>query len=170
MDLNHIIANLSKNSAIFEQLLSGLTEAEFMWKDKTDRWCLLEICCHLSDEEKEDFRARILHVLETPESEMPSIDPPSWVKNRKYIEQNFAEVLLEFLKERKESIALLQSLESADWNNAYQHPKFGAMTAKMFLCNWLAHDYLHIKQILKIKFDYLKKTADEDLSYAGDWV
>ncbi len=43
------------------------------------------------------------------------------------------------------------------------------MTAKMFLSNWLAHDYLHIRQITKLKYDYLKQLTNEDLNYAGNW-
>jgi hypothetical protein len=43
------------------------------------------------------------------------------------------------------------------------------MTAMLFLSNWLAHDYLHIRQIIKLKFDYLEKMTGEGLSYAGDW-
>jgi hypothetical protein len=39
----------------------------------------------------------------------------------------------------------------------------------MFLHNWLAHDYLHIRQIIRIKYDYLKKTSGEILLYAGEW-
>ena len=39
----------------------------------------------------------------------------------------------------------------------------------MMLTNWLAHDYLHIRQIIKLKFDFLKDQSDEHLSYAGEW-
>jgi len=43
------------------------------------------------------------------------------------------------------------------------------MTASMFFSNWLAHDYLHIRQITRLKYDYLKQLTNEDLSYAGTW-
>ncbi|MBT8210267.1 MAG: DinB family protein, partial [Eudoraea sp.] len=86
-----------------------------------------------------------------------------------YMRQDFAEKLEAFLKERKQSITWLESLKAPKWENAYDHPKLGPMTARMFLTNWLAHDYFHIRQIIKIKFGYLQQQTREDLSYAGDW-
>ena len=38
-----------------------------------------------------------------------------------------------------------------------------------FSPNWLAHDYLHIRQIIRLKFAYLQQLSKEDLSYAGNW-
>jgi uncharacterized protein YutE (UPF0331/DUF86 family) len=43
------------------------------------------------------------------------------------------------------------------------------LSAKMIFKNWLAHDYLHIRQIIRLKFEYLKGFTGENLSYAGDW-
>ena len=63
----------------------------------------------------------------------------------------------------------LMNLDNPQWDNYYEHPKFGKMSAKLFFTNWLAHDYLHIRQILKLKFDYLKFISKEDLNYAGNW-
>jgi hypothetical protein len=33
----------------------------------------------------------------------------------------------------------------------------------------MAHDLLHIRQITKLKYDYLKYLSGQGLSYAGDW-
>lgn len=169
--MNHaaITQELSRNGDVFKQLLTDIRKEEYLWKSDAERWCLLEIVCHLYDEEREDFRARTKHVLDTPKAPLPSINPPVWVQERHYIKQNFDDVLNRFLEERKQSVLWLQSLESPQWNNAFDHPKFGEMSAKMFLSNWLAHDYLHIRQILKLKFDYLKAQTEETLTYAGEW-
>ena len=83
--------------------------------------------------------------------------------------QDYSKKLNEFLEERDQSVNWLRSLVNPKWDNAYEHPKFGKMTAKMFLANWLAHDYLHIRQILNVKFEYLKKDSGETLIYAGGW-
>jgi hypothetical protein len=107
--------------------------------------------------------------LETPENELPSIDPAGWVKQRNYAHQNYQAVLNHFLEERVNSVNWLLSLSDPPWQNKYLHPKFGAMSAKMFFCNWLAHDHLHIRQIVKLRHDYLKHISGESLNYAGDW-
>lgn len=164
-----IIKELSRNQNVFRDLLSGLTADEFRWKQSDEKWCLLEIVCHLYDEEREDFRARVKHTLETPHEPMPPIDPQGWVKERKYLDQDYDAMLAKFLTEREKSIQWLNALLDPKWENAYTHPKFGKMTAKMFLSNWLAHDYLHVRQILKLKFDLLAEITGEPLSYAGAW-
>jgi hypothetical protein len=170
MNYKPITQELSKNINVFKGLLSGLTEEEYVWKPNPNKWCMLEIICHLYDEEREDFRTRTKLVLETPEEALPPIDPTGWVQERRYMEQNFDDKLNAFLKEREQSIDWLQSLQSPNWDNAYNHPKFGPMTAKMFLSNWLAHDYLHIRQITRLKYDHLGTITGENLNYAGSWI
>ena len=166
---NQIAQDLARNAEVFKSLFTGLSVEEYTWKPEENKWCLLEIICHLYDEEREDFRARAKHTLETPDDQMPSIDPEGWVKSRAYIDKDFNDILERFLAERETSIAWLKGLENPNWENTYQHEKFGALSAKMFVTNWVAHDYLHIRQILKLKYGYLKETTGEKLLYAGPW-
>ena len=165
----YIISSLEKNSSVFKSLFSNLSEDEIRFRQSPEKWCLLEAACHLYDEEREDFRARVKSTLENPSAEWIKINPPEWVTERKYMEQNFEERVLAFLAERKNSIAWLRSLENPNWENAYIHPKVGAVRASLLLSNWLAHDYLHIRQITKLKYDYLKSICGEKLDYAGEW-
>ncbi len=169
MDYNEIIQKLTLNKYTYYSLLRNVTEQEYSWRPTPNQWNLLEILCHLYDEEREDFRARTKHVIETPENPLPSIDPENWVHQRAYSKQDYSDKLKKFIEERENSIQWLQSLESPKWDNDYKHPKFGSMTAKMFFVNWLAHDFLHIRQILKLNFEYLKHISDENLDYAGEW-
>jgi len=169
MNTNYIISELQKNKFVFSALLKNLDSNLILWKSTPQRWCLLEIVCHLLDEECEDFRARLQSTLENPGNEFIPIDPVGWVSSRKYMEREFNAELTEFLDERDNSINFLQELKEPKWDNFYHHPKFGNMTAKLFFTNWLAHDYLHIRQIIKLKFDYLHEITDENLNYAGNW-
>ena len=169
MDYTHITHELARNRDTFKNLLFGLPNEVYLWKPQPDKWCLLEILCHLIDEECEDFRARVKHTLETPTAPMPPFDPVGLVMARQYLQQDYDVQLRRFLAEREQSVQWLQSLASPNWDNAYLHPKLGPMTAKLFLTNWLAHDYLHLRQITRMKFDYLKIISGEDLTYAGNW-
>lgn len=169
--MNHtkIIQELDRNQHVFKALLSDTLEEVRLWKPKPEKWCLLEIICHLYDEEREDFRYRTRHTLETPDKPAPPIDPETWVTQRQYMQRDFSDMLDKFLAERTASVQWLKSLSQPAWNNIYQHPELGAISAKMFLSNWLAHDYLHIRQIINLKFKYLQHYSNENLSYAGDW-
>ena len=169
MNEKYIIKELEQNCDIFKYLLYNIPKEKYFWKQNEKKWCLLEIICHLHDEECEDFRARVKYVLELPSEPPAPINPVGWVKERKYIEQDYNTMLTKFLNERKKSIAWLNQLNSPKWNNVYAHPELGELTAKMFLTNWLAHDYIHIRQIIKLKYDYLKQITNKNLDYAGEW-
>ncbi len=165
----YITNDLERNRYVFDQLLSGIQRQQYLWKPLQEKWCLLEVLCHLYDEEREDFRARLQHVLEQPQHPLPSIDPQGWVTSRQYKEQDSDGMLKKFSAERMHSVEWLKSLTNPAWDDEHQHPKFGAMSGKLFLTNWLAHDYHHIRQITELKHDYLKAQSGESLSYAGDW-
>lgn len=169
MDANRIISELAGNKKIFSALLENIAPEIYTWKQNPGKWNLLEIVCHLLDEEREDFGARVKSTLEDPKRALNPIDPQGWVISRKYSERDYNETLNAFLDERKKSVKYLKELKSPNWYNECDHPARGPMTAGKFLTNWLAHDYLHVRQIIKVKYDYLAQSGGEDLSYAGKW-
>lgn len=167
---SRIIAHLIANWQVFEALLTDVSEEEARWKPDDSQWNILQILCHLVDEEKEDFRTRVKHVLETPDQPIPPIDPQVWVMDRNYADQDFTLKLREFLEERAQSVVWLNGLENPAWENEYHHPKLGSQTTSHYLANWLAHDYLHIRQINRMKYLFLQaQLSDESLEYAGNW-
>lgn len=169
MEPQDIFTALENNGAVFQALLSNKTPQEYLWKPAPDKWSLLEVVCHLYDEEREDFRARVKHTLETPDNPLPPIDPEGWVAARKYAEQDYHKMLEQFLTERKQSVAWLKGLPDPNWANAFQHARFGPLSARLFLDNWLAHDYLHMRQIDRIQYQYLTAHSSVDMRYAGEW-
>ncbi|GAB1856807.1 DinB family protein [Flavobacteriaceae bacterium MHTCC 0001] len=170
MGVNDVIIQLGQNKAVFEQLLEGVSKADYLWRPKPEKWCLLEIVCHLLDEEIYDFKARVKHALEYPQKELVPIDPEGWVVSRGYISKNYNDTLLQFLNEREASITWLKEQQyHAKWSNALHHPELEVLSAELFLRNWLVHDYLHLRQILRYKFALLQQSSTIDLSYAGNW-
>lgn len=163
------ILGLEQNMHAIASLLSGLSENEQLHRPEARKWNLLEIICHLYDEEREDFRARIRYILENESGGFVPINPVQWVEARKYAEQDFDRVLNLWKSERMASVEWLNTTKNSNWEQAYMHPKLGNMTASMLLQNWLAHDFLHIRQILKNRYTWLSKNTGEDLSYAGNW-
>lgn len=164
-----IIEELSRNREVFRSLLSGKNPDEYFWRPSPDKWNLLEIVCHLHDEEVEDFKARVKHTLANNQNSPKPIDPEGWVKQRNYMGKDYESVLADFLMEREKSVEWLKGLADPRWENFYLHPKLGPLSAGFFLSNWLAHDYLHIRQINRYNYLFLKGSTDVNLSYAGDW-
>ena len=169
IDTDYIITHLEKNKKIFQSLLSDAIFDLQQWRPQENNWNQHEIVCHLLDEEQFDFRARIQHTLEIPGEPMPSINPVEWVKEKNYAIWNYEHTLENFLEERNKSIFYLRSLKGVDWEIVHHHPALGAVTAESFLYNWLAHDYLHIRQINKNQYLFFKENSGIDLNYAGKW-
>lgn len=130
---------------------------------------MLEVACHLLDEEVEDFRARVHHILTTPNLPLQPISPHKWPAERNYYQKDFDATVKRFLAERQKSVDWLSSLKGANWQQTVDHPEVGPRSAKKFLVNWLAHDYHHIRQINGIHHAYLKFSSGDDLTYAGKW-
>jgi hypothetical protein len=166
---HELIASLLANRGVFEQLFKGVPERQQSWRPDENTWCLLEVLCHLYDEEREDFRHRTRLALYQGEGEVPEINPVAWVSERAYMQQDYHKVLTNFLTEREKSVKWLGNLERPDWTATFMHPKFGAMSAERMLANWLAHDYHHIRQVNQLKYLYLRHSSGQDLTYAGKW-
>ena len=164
-----IIFELRRNRLVFENLLEGTPLEIQKWKPSPEKWCLLEIICHLLDEEVEDFRTRVEHVLQTPDLPLKPFDQLAWPIERSYLSQDFNNVLTKFLKERDASVTWLASLQKPNWDNEIIHPNLGKISARSFLANWVAHDYHHFRQINAIKRDWLQFKSGDDLTYAGNW-
>ena len=169
MLVDQIVQRLEDNAAVFKSLLEPVPESQYRWKPSPEKWCLLEVICHLYDEEREDFRTRVRGVLEQPHNPLPAIDPVGWVSQRAYAQQDYAAKIRDFLSERVHSVQWLRDLDDPAWGNTNIHPQAGKRSAFFFLSNWLAHDYLHIRQINRLKYQYFETNCNNSLAYAGNW-
>lgn len=150
--------------------LAQVSEAQARWKPTPEEWSILEVICHLRDEEREDFRAGVDYILHRPTDGWPKINPPQWVVERAYNQQPLAEVLTAFTRERQTSLAWLRDLSAPDWATTAMHPHFGPFQARDMLAAWLAHDLLHIRQLNHLQWQYLAtQVAPLALDYAGGW-
>lgn len=171
VDVAAIFGRLERGAAAVRALAEVASMQRARWKPAPEHWSILEVCCHLLDEEREDFRVRLRSTLEDPTRPWPALDLVGVAEKRKYNERDLATTLDEFVRERRASIAWLRAVsESTDFNTAYQHPKFGPIYAGDLLASWAAHDALHIRQIAK----RLHAMAADDApgfatAYAGEW-
>lgn len=161
--------SLAANRKVLQGLFETVPAAVRDWRPAPDKWSFREILAHLLDEERFDFRARLQHVLENPGSPMPPIDPVGWVKEKNYAGLDYDSTLQAWLEERDSSVDYLRQLGAANWKQTHQHPKLGLVTAETFLYNWLAHDYLHIRQLNRYLYEWYRSAVPVKLDYAGDW-
>ncbi|MBC7773582.1 MAG: DinB family protein [Pyrinomonadaceae bacterium] len=170
MNASSIIDRLERMTTVLPSLVAGLPDADVKFKPPSLAWSILEVVNHLVDEEMLDFRARLRLTLEDPSTHWPPIDPEGWAVEKNYNEQDLAGSLVRFVNERAASVRWLRSLEFADWNLTYQHPRIGPIPAGVILASWQAHDALHIRQIAKRIFELASRDAPEfSTRYAGEW-
>jgi len=170
MDLVYSLTRLTQNAEAIAALARGVTSEQACWKPSAEEWSILEVVCHLYDEECEDFRQRLDLMLQRANTDWPPIHPQQWVTERAYNQRELDPMLAAFLEERHRSLEWLGALSRPDWSALHAHPVAGVMSAGVMLGAWIAHDHLHIRQLNHLHWQWLAGQGDpQSLEYAGGW-
>ena len=170
MHFPNLLASLERFARILPMAVADVSVADCRWKPPSGAWSILEIVAHLADEEEFDFRQRVRLILADPTQPWPPIDPEGWAVERRYNEQQLADVVSRFGKLREESLQWLRSLEQPDWSRTHHHPQHGPFRAGDIMAAWAAHDWLHLRQISKRLYELTARDAgDFSIRYAGPW-
>ena len=167
MDLPWCIARLEAQAPVIAALVDQAAAEQARWKPSPQDWSILEVINHLGDEEREDFRARLDLTLHHPGAPVPPIDPQGWVTERAYNGRDPGESLARFLAERQRSLDWLRSLAAPDWSQPTARP---GLRAGDLLAAWVAHDLLHLRQLIELHYAWLaERAAPYAVDYAGPW-
>jgi hypothetical protein len=170
MNYAELISQLTSHAEAIRTLVSGVSDEQVRWKPDPDTWSILEVIHHLYDEERQDFRLRLEVILFKPGQPWPPIDPVGWVTQRSYNQQEPAKILQGFLDERQKSLAWLGSLEAPDWTVTATAPWGKPITAGDMFAAWVAHDVLHLRQLVELHYAWVAHTAQPyQVDYAGEW-
>lgn len=169
MDLELAISQLQSQSKAILSLAEGLSIEQARWKPQSQDWSVLEVLNHLADEERLDFRRHLNHILFTPDDSWPEIAPQAWVTEKKYNQRRLDQTLNDFKFERENSLSWLSGLNNPNWDVVIQLP-WGKISAGDMLASWLAHDLLHIRQLVELRYQLtLAKSLPYKVAYAGKW-
>ena len=161
---------LANAAIVIPALLAGITPAEARVRPSPEAWSVLEVVCHLYDEEREDFRQRLDILLHRPAEPWPRIDPRGWVTSRAYNDRDFDEMLSKWKSERAQSVAWLDGLQAPEWDKGVPAPWGGEFRPGDMLAAWVAHDNLHQRQLVELRRARLVSLAEPySVQYAGDW-
>ena len=170
MNVDNLIQSLERFGSMLPAVVRDVNSDDAAWKPEDGAWSILEIVSHLADEEEFDFRVRIESTLNDPQADWPPIDPEGWAVQRKYNEGWLSDVVERFTQQRNQSVVWLRSLKHPDWSRAHVHPRFGPFPAGDVFAAWVAHDYLHLRQISKRMYQLAARDAGEySTRYAGEW-
>jgi DinB superfamily len=160
---------LAGSTEMIRALLAGLNQEDARQKPSPADWSILEVVCHLYDEECEDFREHLDFILNRPIKEWHSINPEGWVTERSYNQKDFGEMQGKFFSERAKSLVWLKSIAGANWDTSFTS-EFGSMLAGEMLASWIAHDNLHIRQLTELRRYRIENISKPfAIVYAGEW-
>ncbi len=169
MNLDDCYNQLSANAKAIQQLVETCPAEQARWKPSLADWSILEVINHLVDEEREDFPLRLRHLLAGSGQPWPPIRPAEWVAERAYNQRDLGESVQNFITERRRSVEWLSTLAQADWSVHYSHPPLDWLSAGDLLASWTAHDLLHLRQLVELKWAYTQiQVTPYATVYAGD--
>lgn len=169
MNYAFLFSQLEHHAHAIASLTRGISIEHARWKPNADSWSILEVINHLYDEERRDFRARLDIILHRPDEAFTPINPPQWVIEEKYNERDLESSLENFLAERANSLRWLQNLSAPNWE-ASKTDQWGTVTAAEMFCAWVAHDVLHLRQLVELHYALVKEDAlPYPVEYAGEW-
>lgn len=169
MNLDYCLRQLTTNTAAIQQMVSGVEDEQARWKPDAESRSILEVINHLADEEREDFRARVRFVLSGVPGDPPPNDPIANVTERRYNTRDLGASVADFLDERENSLIWLKGLSEPNWDSTYT-ASWGSIRAGDLLVAWVAHDVLHLRQLVELKWAYgLTQYAPYSAEYAGEW-
>jgi hypothetical protein len=169
MQFDTLYLEMVDSTNMISALLAGITAEQARRRPAAESWSVLEVLCHLFDEEREDFREHLDFILHRQNGEWHRINPPAWVTDRHYSERDFREMKEKFFAERSKSLDWLKGLANADWDTRYTS-EFGTVTAGEMFASWAAHDNLHLRQLVELRRARIESiTQPYSIAYAGDW-
>jgi hypothetical protein len=170
IDIEKITHQMTSNAQAIRHLVESISVEQAQWKPDAETWSLQEVMEHFYNEERIDFRKHLKEMFSEP--------PQSWGRFNlaEYVAVKSCHQALEgFLTERDASIAWLKTLHSPAWDatsKAVFSPEDEVLTlsAGDVLVSWVAHDFLHLRQINELLYAWNEKqAAPYSVQYAGGW-
>jgi len=129
-----------------ERLIKGVASAKLRRRPAPDRWSVSEILAHLADGEIVGaFRMRL--VLGAPGVPIAAYDQDAWVASGHYDRRDPRKSVEQFRVIRDGNLALLKSLEPAQWKHYGVHSERGQESIEQMVRMCAGHDLNHLRQI-----------------------
>ena len=169
MDKFKYLTQLRYQAQAITALAAGLTDEEIRQKPEPETWSVLEVLTHLVKEEVGDFRHYLAQVLIKEVEDDPIFNQEQSTREN-LLEQDSPEAILEkFKAEREKSFAWLSALSHPDWEATIDF-EWGSLSAGDLLVSWVAHDLLHLRQLIELRYFLLSDSSEPyHLDYAGKW-
>ena len=146
---NYLIDALRAAPTVFDALLHGCTQEQAQAARGGDEgWTVVEIICHLRDNEERALERMRLMRDET-DPFIATYNQEQWAKERNYAADNLHEALEAFVQLRACHVAQLMALTPAHWERTGQHEERGHITIGIQTLRLVCHDAIHAAQLAR---------------------
>lgn len=132
-----------------EDALTGVTDAELDLVPPSGEWTARQIVHHLADSEAMAY-IRLRRLIAEDEPVIGGYDEPEWARRLHY-DRPIAPSLAVLGAVRAASLALLETLTSAEWARRGTHSDSGAYDVDMWLAIYSGHSHDHADQIRRAR-------------------
>lgn len=139
--------DLARLPAALDALLSDVDDALWRGRPAPAEWSLVEIVCHLRDEETEDFGARV-RVVVGGGTAFVRIDPERWATDRDYQKDDPRAALAALKQRRRDNLAFLALADATKLSRGVDQPPLGTLSGLDLIAAWVTHDRLHLGQLV----------------------
>jgi hypothetical protein len=146
---SYLVDALRAAPTVFEALLHDCTqELAQAARGGDEGWSVLEIICHLRDNE-ERVLERMRLMRDGVDPFIAAYDQEQWARERNYAADNLREALAAFRRYRASHVAELLALPPADWERTGRHAERGRITIAIQTLRVVCHDAIHAAQLAR---------------------
>lgn len=139
---------LQETPRTLRSLLANATAEDLEWQPAPDRWSISMVLAHLGSVELNGFVSRFRAIAEQDDPFLPSYDQLELFRSgRKF--DGLAE-LTAFERQRRETLAWLNSLPESVGSRTGRHEELGLLSFIQLLNEFAFHDLGHIRQVIEL--------------------
>jgi uncharacterized damage-inducible protein DinB len=145
------VAVLRRTPEVLSTLLADLPKPWIEATEGPGTWSPFDVVGHLIHAERTDWMPRVEHVLRHGDAvPFPTFDREAMFSASRG--RSLAELLDTFARLRAGSLERLAALRltEADLARPGLHPELGAVTLGQHLATWVAHDFSHLGQVVRV--------------------
>ncbi len=143
---NYLFTALASAPALFNHLLSGLTDEEADRQPDPDRFTIREVMAHLADWEPV-FLERLSRMRAEDRPTLPGYDEGQWAIDHNYAQTDWREQGSLFAERRAALVTFLHLCAPGDWPRTADRPEIGTLTLEAQALLIPMHDTYHLRQI-----------------------
>jgi hypothetical protein len=167
-NLEHTVSLLARTPAALDALLRDLPETWTLRNEGENTWSAFDVVGHLIHGDRTDWMPRAKMILQFGETR--AFEPfDRWGQARESEGKSLGQLLDEFARLRRESLAELRSLSlrPEDLARRGRHPALGVVTLSELLATWAAHDLTHLHQISRVMAHQYRDAVGPWSKYLG---